>query len=183
MGDFNDIGIHYGKKLANFRHKPPKWLVEKRDAEMANTRFAVNEVGFDESKGDVFFPAELLNGGNYVKDIGDWSKRGKRNVKYVSVGTELSGRFTCEPFPPDRPYKLVFMGLQWNANDAVAEVEVNGRKIWSGTVFPKKRHFNPLEIEIPVDSMQRSNRFVFRNSAPSTEPHRKPIVHYAVIRP
>ena len=182
VGDFNDIGIHYGKKLANLRHKPPKWLVEKRDAEMANTRFAVNEVGFDESKGDVFFPAELLNGGAYVKDIGDWSKRSKRNVKYVSVGTELSGRFTCEPFPPDRPYKLVFMGLQWNANDAVAEVEVNGRKIWSGTVFPKKRHFNPLEIEIPVDSMQRSNRFVFRNSAPSAEAHRKPIVHYAVIK-
>ena len=177
--DFNRCGIKWAKKLASNRRNPPQWLKERYDAEMANTALAEKEVGFDASKGDLFFPAETLMGGLYVKGVGE---KGMRNVKYVSVGEELSGRFSCELFPPERPFKIIFMGFQWNRHAAFADVEVNGRKIWSGEVFANKHRFNAMEIEIPVDVMQRSNTFVFRNSAPMNEGHRKPEVHYVVIK-
>ena len=177
--DFNRCGVKWAKALARTRRNPPAWLKERYDAEMANTSFAEKEVGFDAAKGDVFFPAETLMGGQYVKGVGE---RGSRNVKYVNVGMEVSGRFSCEMFPPERPFKLIFMGCQWNRHAAYADVEVNGRKIWSGEVFANKGLFNALEIEIPVDAIQRSNTFVFRNSAPLTESRSKPEVHYVVIR-
>ena len=177
--DFNRCGIKWAKNLASNRRNPPKWLKERYDAEMSNTALAEKEVGFDASKGDIFFPAETLTGGLYVKGVGE---KGMRNVKYVNVGTEISGRFSCEQFPPERPFKMILMGCQWNSHSAFADVEVNGRKIWNGEVFAKKRGFNALEIEIPVDAIQRYNTFVFRNSAPMNEGHRKPEVHYVVIK-
>ncbi len=184
VSDFDRCGIKWARKLAANCRNPPKWLKEKYDAEMANTAFAEKEVGYDAAKGDVFYPAELLNGAQYVQNIGGWGNSGKRNVKYVNVGEEVSGTFDCgADFPPERPFRLVFVGSPWNGHETFAEVEVNGRRIWSGSAFAEKHHFTPLEIEIPVDALQRSNnRFVFRNSAPLQESQRKPMVHYAVLK-
>ena len=179
--DFNRCGLAWAKQLAGYRRNPPKWLLDKRDAEMANTSFAKNEVGHDEANGDEFFPAEMLAGGCYVKNISDWTKRGKRDTKYLGPQTELFGRFQCQQFPPEKPFKLVIMGMAFNDPKPILEVEVNGRVLWRGEAFIRY-YFKPLEVEIPVDAMQRANVFRIKNVGPAAESERCAIIHYAVIR-
>ena len=178
---FRLFGLVNARRLAAYRHKPPKWLLEKREAEMANTSFAKDEVGFDEAKEDVFIPAELLMGGFYVKDVSDRTKRKSCNVKYIGVGEEAGGRFACEPFPPEKPFKLIVVGKPWQQTRPEMELEVNGRVVWRGEPFVSK-FFKPCEIEIPVDALARSNKFVLRNVSPADDSGRKAVVHYVVIR-
>jgi hypothetical protein len=61
------------------------------------------------------------------------------------------------------------------------ELEVNGRVVWRGGPFAS-RGFKPREIEIPVDALARSNKFVLRNVSPADDSDRKAVVHYVVIR-
>ena len=101
VGNFNRFAIKWAKQLANYLRNPPKWLLERRDAEMANTKFAVAEMGYDESKGDEFFPAELMSGGYYHVTTDRRKGNTGRGVKYLGVGEELSMKFSCKSFPPD----------------------------------------------------------------------------------
>ena len=178
---FRLFGLVYARRLASFRRKPPKWLLEKKEAEMANTSFAKDEVGYDEAKGDVFIPAELLMGGMYVRGVDDRTKRKSCNVKYIGIGEEAGGRFSCEPFPPERPFTFIVVGKPWKKNQPEMELEVNGRVVWRGGPFAS-RGFKPREIEIPVDALARSNKFVLRNVSPADDSDRKAVVHYVVIR-
>ena len=184
--DFNALGIGWAKKLAKTRRKPPKWLIEKRDAEMANSKFAVEEVGFDESKGDQFIPSELMQGGIYNPKQGDRSGRGLRGIKYLNTGkgNSVSMTFTCHQFPPERPPKMILVAMAFKPNGAPdMEVEVNGRVVWRGKAFVAK-YFKPLEVDLPVDALKRDdNSLVIRNATPPEEHWRKPLVHYVVIRP
>ena len=148
---------------------------------MANTSFAKDEVGYDEAKGDVFIPAELLMGGMYVRGVDDRTKRKSCNVKYIGIGEEAGGRFSCEPFPPERPFTFIVVGKPWKKNQPEMELEVNGRVVWRGGPFAS-RGFKPREIEIPVDALARSNKFVLRNVSPADDSDRKAVVHYVVIR-
>lgn len=177
VSDFKNCCIAWAKMIAEGRRNPPEWLIKQRDAEMANVSFAISEVGYDAARGDEFIPAELLSGGYYVAGM----DHGKRNVKFLDVQTEISGRFNCDQFPPQRPFKLIATGIRWNLNPVEVEVEVNGRVIYKGKAFDPPR-YAPMELEIPVDALQRSNRFVIRNTAPADESHRKPEIHYVVIR-
>ena len=181
--DFNRCGILWARQLARYRRNPPKWLVEQRDAEMANTKFAIDEVGYDESKKDEFFPAEMLAGGMYVTNIGDWSNRGKRNVKYLAPQNELFGRFQCVLFPPERPFTLVLQGKSFERDKKpFFEVEVNGRVVWRGETFDTPYYFKKLEIEIPIDALQRTNLFKIRNVGPDVHDSCTAIIHYAVVK-
>lgn len=183
--DYNALGIGWAKKLANYLRNPPKWLLEKRDAELKNTKFAVAEVGYDASKGDVFIPSELMSGGAYFFGLGDYSGRGKRGIKYLNHGRydSVSMKFDVEVFPPVEPPKFILVGMSFKPDfQPDMEIELNGKVVWRGKAF-KAHWFTPLEIDLPVYALQRSNNtIVVRNTAPAEEHQRKPIVHYAVIR-
>ena len=179
---FSNLGIKWAKQLAEYRRNPPDWLVKQRDAELANTKFAVKEVGYDEAKGDQFIPSELMQGGTYVARESDWANREPCGVKYIGVGKEIAMDFKCDLFPPERPPKLFVIGKSSDHRVFPAiEIVVNGRVVWSGEAFAS-RYFKPLEIELPVDALKHSNRLVLRNTAPSTQSQRMPEIHYAVIR-
>ena len=94
----------------------------------------------------------------------------------------MYGRFSLEPFPPERPPRLIAMGCPWNKRPAPAEVEVNGRVIWRGEPFTKPGLFTKFEIEIPVDALERNSRFVIRNTAPENDGFLKHEIHYVVIK-
>ena len=183
--DYNALGIGWAKKLAKYLRNPPKWLLEKRDAELKNTKFAVEEVGYDASKGDVFIPSELMSGGEYFFGQGDYSGRGKRGIKYLNHGRydSVSMKFDVEVFPPVEPPKFILVGMSFKPDfQPDMEIELNGKVVWRGKAF-KAHWFTPLEIDLPVYALQRSNNtIVVRNTAPAEEHQRKPIVHYAVIR-
>lgn len=183
--DYNALGIGWAKKLAKYLRNPPKWLLEKRDAELKNTKFAVEEVGYDASKGDVFIPSELMSGGEYFFGLGDYSGRGKRGIKYLNHGRydSVSMKFDVEVFPPVEPPKFILVGMSFKPDfQPDMEIELNGKVVWRGKAF-KAHWFTPLEIDLPVYALQRSNNtIVVRNTAPAEEHQRKPIVHYAVIR-
>ena len=179
--DFNECGIKWARRLAEYRRNPPEWLVKQRDSEMANTAFAEKEAAFDASKGDVFVPSEMLSGGRYFKNIKDRSKREPCAVKYVDAGTDTRLGFTCEPFPPDKPFTLVIVAMSFQDVRPFVEIDINGRNIWRGEAFTGHR-FGLMEVKIPVDAIKRSNTVVIRNASASSEEERKAIVHYVIIR-
>ena len=178
----------WGKKLADYRRNPPDWLKKQYEAAKANTAFAEKEVGYDESKGDQFIPAELLNGGKFSKDLKDAAKN-PRDVKVLTTGVEVAGKFTCEPFPNPRPFKMFIAGMRyldrWEKPPKVdppnMEVEVNGRVVWRGAMFSDDV-YGHVEIEIPVDAIQRSNTFKIRNAGPFVKDQGRPVVHYVMFR-
>ena len=179
VGGFNNPGLYWAKRIANYLRDPPKWLLEKRDAEKKNTKFAKKDVGFDEAKGDIFIPAELMQGGIYNPEQDDYSRRGYRGIKYVKPGQDVRMSFDCELFPPERPPRAIIcaMGTQPDM-----EIEVNGRVIRHERMFIS-HWFKPYEIEMPVDALRRyGNKLVIRNVSPQSEDPRKPLVHYVVIR-
>lgn len=179
VGGFNNPGLYWAKRIANYLRDPPKWLLDKRDAEMKNTKFAKEDVGFDEAKGDIFIPAELMQGGMYNPEQDDYSRRGHRGIKYVKPGQEVRMSFDCELFPPEKPPRAIIcaMGTQPDM-----EIEVNGRVIRHERMFIS-HWFKPYEIEMPVDALRRyGNKLVIRNVSPQSEDPRKPSVHYVVIR-
>ena len=180
VGNFNRFAVTWAKQLANYLRNPPKWLLERRDAEMANTKFAVEEAGYDESKGDLFFPAELLSGGVYHSVKDRRKKDFERGVKYLNVGEELSAKFACDPFPPEAVPRLFVCATSFVKEKPLIEIEVNGQSIWRGEAFDA-RCYAPMEVEVPVHALKRyGNRLVIRNV--STEAERKPLVHYVVIK-
>jgi hypothetical protein len=61
------------------------------------------------------------------------------------------------------------------------EVEVNGRVVWRGAMFAEDV-YKPVEIEIPVDAIQRSNTFKIRNAGPFVKDQGRPVIHYVVLR-
>ena len=166
---FENPGIMWAKKLAGYRRNPPEWLVRQRDAEMHNTKFAVEEVGYDESKGDQFIPAEMMQGG--------WFFSGNtRGVKYVTPGKEVAINFNCDNFPPDRPPTVIICGL---GHPVEMEVTVNGNVIKNEKLMFDNRRFTPVEIEVPVVALQRSNRLVVKNVS---HEDRRPQISYVVVR-
>ena len=180
---FHGCGLYWAKRLRNLRKNPPEWLVKQRDAEMKNTKFAVAEVGYDESRGDQFVPSELMQGGEYNPKQGDRSGRGPRGIKYVKAGTEVAMNFRCDDYPPEAPPKLFVVGMAFKAGVfPEIDIEVNGRVVWHGTAFEVSYFFKPLEVTLPVDALQRSNRLVIRNVSSASEDRRMPMIHYVVIR-
>ena len=183
MGGFNGLGLRWARKLTDMRRNPPKWLTDKCDAEMKNTKFAKSEVGFDESKGDQFIPSELMQGGVYNPKQNDRSGQGPRGIKYVSVGTEVAMNFRCDDYPPESPPKLVVVGMAFKAGLLPdMEIEVNGKSVWRGKAFEVPYCFKPLEVVLPVSVLQRTNRLVLRNMSPTEEAERKSLIHYVVVK-
>ena len=189
VSGFNRYALEWARRLAEYRRNPPKWLVERRDAELANTSFAKSEVGFDESRGDQFLPAELIQGGHYFDGIKDMSDRTPCGSKELQIGETVSGRFAIEQFPPETPPKLIVVGQAmveyWDRKFKVelpdAELEVNGRVVWRGKMFADGR-YKPCEIELPVYTLLRDNTFSIRHTGPDVAHKRRPMVHYVVIR-
>ena len=188
---FGRTGLEWARNLVNMRKDPPKWLVEQAAAEKANNSYAKAEMGFDESKGDLFLPAEAIGGGDYYPKIqGDTKKdRAPCGVKEILPGTALSGKFTLEPFPPERPVTLYIMGMlfieRWDRPLKVPppaiEVEVNGRVIYKGQPFTR-HDFDMLKVEIPVDALSRTSTFAIRNAGEDVVHRGRPMVHYVVVR-
>jgi hypothetical protein len=182
-------GLGWAEKLAEYRRNPPKWLVERQRAAMANVEFAKKEVGFDEAREDKFFPAETMAGGMFWTGIGDKTDRGRRDVKELVVGAGVTGKFDCAQFPPPRPYKMIVSGLQFHdvwerpykAQPPAFEVEVNGRVIWKGNAFEPDA-FTTIEVDVPPDALFWSNTFTIRNVGPAVPHQSRPMIHYVVIR-
>ena len=61
------------------------------------------------------------------------------------------------------------------------EVEVNGRVVWRGEMF-KDDIYRIIEVEVPVDAIQRANVFKIRNPGPYVKDEGRPAIHYVVIR-
>ena len=186
---FNRMAVGHAKKLAAYRRNPPKWLVEKIEAEMANTSYAKDEVGFDASKGDQFLPAGMLQGGRWHGNIKDASGRAPCGVKELKIGDTVSGKFTLEPFPPEQTPKMIVVCMAfveaWDKDYKVdlpdAEVEINGNVVWRGKMFADGL-FKPCEIELPVVSLTRTSTFSIHWTGPEVEHQRRPMIHYVVIR-
>ena len=173
-------GIKWAKNIAEAKRNPSEKLKAECEAIMANTAFAKKEVAYDESKGDVFFPAEMLTGGTFIPKVSSWTPGGDRAVKSVSPGKDVAGRFTCEPFPPDRPFKMFIVATSFIDDPPTIEVSVNGNVVWSGVAFENHR-FKVKEIEIPVVAIRRNN--MFRIKCISQAGTRiKALVHYVVIK-
>ena len=173
-------GIGWGRRIAEARRNPPEWLVKQYKAAQSATGFAVKEAGYDESKGDVFIPAELLSGGGYFTD--NFRKRAVKYLNPGASGNDLSGSFKCVRFPPPGPYRMLICGMP-SFNDAlpILEVVVNGRQVFRGEAF-KQDVFGVHEVEIPVDALSWDNKFTIRNAAGEGDNRPKPILHYVVIR-
>ena len=182
--NFYHFGVRGAKRISDARRNPPEDLLKMRDEILANTSFAKEETGYDESKGDVFIPSAIMRGGFYNPDVEDRKGKGKRGVKLVPPGAEIDMSFSCNDFPPERAPRLLLVGRAWNYRFVpTLEVEVNGRVVWRGLAFEKPRLFTVLEVEIPVDALQRGNKLVVRNVAsPDNGGAYKPEIHYAVIK-
>ena len=180
---FYHFGVKGARRIAEAKRNPSEKMLRDRESIMANTKFAVSEAGYDAARGDVFIPSEMMRGGFYNPAAEDWSKKGPRGVKYVPVGAVLEMSFGCDDFPPERAPRLVVVGEAWSAKAfPEVEIEVNGRVVWRGVAFNVPYYFKPLEVEIPVDALQRSNRLVIRNASPESESNRKPLIHFVVIK-
>ena len=174
--------LKWAKDLAAIKRNPPKWFLEKHEAEMANNSWARNEVGYDESKGDQFIPSEMMSGATYYRHITDWS-HGKRSVRYVHPGMEVKASFECYSYPPPAPYKMLVVGMRYTDRDATVEVEMNGRVIYRGKSFSTHYSFTPLEVGMPVDAMRMGvNRFVIRNVSEEKDRNHLFVLHYIVVR-
>ena len=189
--DFGRNALLWARGLAANRRNPPEWLVKKHKAALANTEFAKAEVGFDEKKGDQFIPSELLIGGVYYTDIkGEVNKERKTcNVKELMPGETNTGKFECEPFPPERPFTLYIVGMLYidlwdrpfNAVPPDIEIAVNGRVLYKGKAFTR-HEYDILKVEVPVDAIARANTVTIRNAGPHVEHQGRPMFHYMVIR-
>ena len=180
VGDFNDRALKYAKRIADARRNPPERLLRERDAVLANVKYAISEAGYDEKRGDEFIPAAMMSGGRYVPDRYTYTGGTTRPVKYVDA--ELSGSFRCEPFPPQAPFTMVVVAQSLKHEPPDVEIAVNGRVLWRGRPFVAFHMLPPLEIEIPVTALQRSNTFTIRNTSGEPDPDRLPMVNYVVIR-
>ena len=188
---FGRNALPWARDLARYRRNPPKWLVEKHEAALANTVYAKAEVGFDDKKGDQFVPAEILVGGTYFTSIrGDVNKDRKAcNVKELLPGATNTGKFECEPFPSEKPFTLYIVGMLYTdvwdrpfkAVPPDIEVAVNGRVLYSGKAFTR-HEFDALKVEVPVDAIARANTVTIRNVGPHVEHQGRPMFHYMVIR-
>ena len=182
MCGYKDRGLLYARNLVAARRNPSESLLKEREAVNASVSFAKNEAGFDDARGDEFIPGALLFGGTYAENMGDWTKRGLRNVKFLFVGKTLSGGFSCEPFPPPKPFVMNICARSCDAKEkGTYEVEVNGRVIWRGEAFIPYYYTN-IEVEIPVDAIKRVNTFKIRNASPPNDDFRKALFHYVVIK-
>ena len=180
---FSAGGLRWARRLRNLRRDPPQWLLDKRDAEMKNTRFAVAEVGYDEAKGDQFVPAELMQGGTYNPSVGDRSGRGPRGIKYINPGKEVALDFNCRDYPPEEPPLLVVAGMAFKAGNVPdVQIDVNGVRVWRGKAFDVPYRFSRLEVALPVGALKRSNRLAIRNVSSPDDSSCKPLVHYVVIK-
>ena len=186
---FKTTALHRAKQMASFRRDPPKWLKERIEAENSNKSYAKEEIGFDESKGDQFFPAGMLQGGRWHGKITDASGRAPCGVKELKIGDTVSGKFTLEPFPPEQTPKLIVTCMAfveaWDKDFKVdmpdAEVEINGKVVWRGKMFADGL-FKPCEIDLPVVSLTRTSTFAIRWTGPEVEHQRRPMIHYVVVR-
>ena len=177
---FKNGGIKWAKGIAEARRNPPEEFKTEYAAIMSNTSFAKKEVAYDESKGDEFIPAEIMSGGKLNPKASSWSSGGDRAVKYVSPGDELVGHFTCDMFPPERPFKMLIVGMSFIDEFPTIEVSVNGNVVWSGVAY-QRYYFLPKEIEIPVVVIRRNNTFSIKCiSQPGTRI--KALIHYVVIK-
>ncbi|MGN0833574.1 MAG: beta-N-acetylglucosaminidase domain-containing protein [Kiritimatiellia bacterium] len=179
VGGFSQLGIGWARRLVDCRRNPPDWLRQKREAELANSSFAKREVGFDAARGDQFVPAEVLNGGDYYQGICDRTKRGKCGAKYVAPQDSVRATFACDPFPPERPFRLFLVGKSSSADGGPRlEIVVNGRTVAVHDMF-RAYYFEPVEVEIPVAALARNNTVVVRNVSAT---RRTAILHYLVVR-
>ena len=179
---FEKFGLRFARRLANARRNPPEWLVKQREATMANSDLAVKETGFDAAAGDWFFPAEVLSGGRYVPGQRGRLGSGKINLKYVFQGKELSGTFDIEPFPPEKPFKLILLGRAFNNRwPPEVEISVNGRVLYRGVPYPNTT-MKSLEVEIPVDALRRNSTFLVRNVSPDVHHAYTLEANYVVVR-
>ena len=180
VAGFKNGGIKWAKRIAEARRNPPEKFKAEYEAIMANTSFAKREVAYDESKGDEFIPAEILTGGTLNPKMSSWTPGGDRAVKYVSPGKEVVGRFTCELFPPERPFRMFIVAMSFVEEPPTIEVSVNGNVVWSGVAFEHHR-FKVKEIEIPVVAIKRSNTFSIKCiSDPKSQI--KALIHYVVVK-
>ena len=186
VSHFRHFALMGAQRIAEARRNPPEKFIKERDAVMANTVFAKREVGFDESKGDLFFPSEMMRGGFYNPRARDRSGQGDRGVKYLPPDATLSMSFPCDDYPPERTPKLILVGLSFQAgNLPILEIVLNGRAVWRGEAFNVPYYFKPIEIELPIHALLRSNNLEVRNvspHAPGTGTIRQAEIHYAVIK-
>ena len=78
---------------------------------------------------------------------------------------------------------MIIVAMRLREGDPVElEVEVNGRVVWRGESPFKGGYFSAKEVSVPVDALQRGNKFSIRNVASVEHPNRKALVHYVVIR-
>ena len=180
------IALGWKRRLVQLRREKPEWLVKEYEAAKSNTVFAVKETGFDESKGDEFLPAEILCGGRFLPGVRD-SKYSPRDIKMLEPGDEVSGKFSCRMFPPEKPIRMIVVGMTYErpkeSNMTISEttVEVNGNVVWRGEMF-KDHYYLPFEIEIPTVAVRRENTFKIRNPGPKVKGQCRPVVHYVVIK-
>ena len=182
--NFYHFGVQGAKRIAETRRNPPEKFLKERDAVMANTAFAKKEVGFDESTGDLFFPSAMMRGGFFNPRVRDWSGLGDRGIKYLAPDATLSISFPCDDYPPERPPKLIIVGMLFQTgNLPTVEIVLNGRSVWRNEAFNVPHYFKPIEIELPIDALLRSNNLDIRNvSEKSPGIIRQAEIHYAVIK-
>jgi hypothetical protein len=83
-------------------------------------------------------------------------------------------------FPPERPFKMLIVGMSFIDEFPTIEVSVNGNVVWSGVAY-QRYYFLPKEIEIPVVVIRRNNTFSIKCiSQPGTRI--KALIHYVVIK-
>ena len=170
---FNAQGITWARRVVDCRREVPPWLEKMHEADMANTGFAQREAGFDSAQGDVFVPAEMMNGGDYVQSFPE------RKVKYLQPHDAVKTSFPCDQFPPEKPYELILVGRSSSADGgARLEVSLNGRPVAVREMF-RPWVFKPEKIALPVEALARHNALCVSNVCDNA---RTAILHYFVIK-
>lgn len=183
-----EFEVGWKRRLASYRRNPPDWLKKEYEAVKANTAIAKEECGYDESKGDQFVPAAIMRGSSFFKGISDANKT-SRDVKLMSSGDSVAGKFSCVLFPPEQTPTLIVSGKRYidswekSANVPTPEmtIEVNGNVIWKDGLF-KSDIYGTVEIKIPVVAVRRENTFSIKFSAPKAANQGRIAISYAVIR-
>lgn len=170
--------------VANSRKAPDFFKQFSKEIEETKA-FAVKETGL--SGKDLFFhPVSISGGTRFNYDNKCPSRFGIIMRGKNSAIPRMTIKFTCDPFPPEKPYEL-YISAQDDDNGKPSKFRIllNGVEIFSGdSPFPEY-NWGVHKFSVPFEAFQRSNTLTIESLEEDIAANGPPwlIVNYIVLKP